>query len=150
MDGGDEQFVILDTAPTGHTVPLLEAAESYDREIRRSAGHTPEPVRRLLPRLRDPNFTKILLVTHAEATPVAEAERLQADLRRAGIEPFGWVVNQSLLASGTRDAQLQHRAAAQLPFVRRVAEDLSERTALIPWLTEVPVGPERLAALLRA
>lgn len=145
---GDDRFVILDTAPTGHTILLLDAAEAYHREVTKKADHTPEAVRSLLPRLRDPGFTKVLLVTHAEATPVAEAERLQADLRRAGIQPFGWVINQSLLASGTHDPALLQRAVEQIPYVRRVADALSERTALIPWRPEEPVGPERLAALM--
>ena len=116
VDAGQDGFVVLDTAPTGHTILLLDAAEAYHREVSRTQGEMPEAVRQLLPRLRDPAFTRVLIVTLAEATPVHEAERLQADLRRAGIEPFAWVINQSLLASGTRHPLLRERGAARGPL----------------------------------
>lgn len=125
--------VVLDTAPTGHTLLLLDAAESYHREVARTAGsHIPEAVRALLPRLRDPQYTKMLLVTLAEATPVHEAERLQDDLRRAGIEPYGWVVNASLAASGTQHPLLAARARLELPHLAR-ARALAPRIWLVPW-----------------
>lgn len=127
-------FVVLDTAPTGHTLLLLDAAESYHREVVRTQGsHIPEAVRALLPRLRDPRYTKVLLVTLAESTPVLEAERLQADLRRAGIEPFGWVVNASFAASGTTHPILSARAELERPQLRRVQEELAARSWVIPW-----------------
>ncbi len=133
VDQAEHGFVVLDTAPTGHTLLLLDAAESYHREVQRSTGQVPDSVRALLPRLRDPRYTRMLLVTLAESTPVHEAERLQADLRRAGIEPFGWVVNASFAASGTRHRLLASRAALELPHLRRVACDLSARRWLVPW-----------------
>src|ERR1019366_6767800 len=93
------RIVVLDTAPTGHTLLLLDAAQSYQREVQRTNANVPAEVSELLARLRDPEFARMLVVTLAESTPVHEAERLQADLRRAGIEPFGWVINSSLAAS---------------------------------------------------
>ncbi|WP_020508374.1 arsenical pump-driving ATPase [Lamprocystis purpurea] len=147
VDAGQEGFVVLDTAPTGHTILLLDAAEAYHREVSRTQGEMPEAVRQLLPRLRDPALTRVLIVTLAEATPVHEAERLQADLGRAGIAPFAWVINQSLLASGTRHPLLRERGAAEVPFIRRVADQLSPRCALVPWLPEAPVGVAGLAQL---
>ncbi len=132
--GSDGRFVVLDTAPTGHTLLLLDAAESYHREVARTAGtDIPESVRALLPRLRDPQYTKMLLVTLAEATPVHEAERLQDDLRRAGIEPFGWVVNASLAASHTQHPLLAARARLEQPHLTRVRTVLAKQAWLIPW-----------------
>ncbi len=139
---------MLDTAPTGHTILLLDAAEAYHREVLRTRGEMPEAVTELLPRLRDPDFTKILLVTLPEATPVHEAERLQGDLARAGIEPFAWVINQSLLASGTQDPLLAQRGEYEIPFIRRVANELAPRCALVPWRAEVPVGVAGLRQLV--
>ena len=133
VDEGKDQFVVLDTAPTGHTILLLDAAEAYHREVMRTQADMPDAVRNLLPRLRDPEFTKALIVTLAEATPVHEAERLQQDLARAGIKPFAWVINQSLLASGTTDPLLVQRGQYEIPFIDRVSIVLSHRTALIPW-----------------
>jgi arsenite-transporting ATPase len=88
VDEGNDGFVVIDTAPTGHTLLLLDAANAYHREVQRNLSYIPDSVKRLLPQLRDPDFTKILIVTLPEATPVHEAERLQNDLRRAGINPF--------------------------------------------------------------
>jgi arsenite-transporting ATPase len=149
VDAGQDGFVVLDTAPTGHTILLLDAAEAYHREVSRTQGEMPEAVRHLLPRLRDPAFTRVLIVTLPEATPVHEAERLQADLHRAGIEPFGWVINQSLLASGTRHPLLRQRGADEAAFIRQVADQLSQRCALVPWLPEPPVGGDGLDQLMR-
>jgi arsenite-transporting ATPase len=133
VDEGKDQFVVLDTAPTGHTILLLDAAEAYHREVLRTQADMPEAVRNLLPRLRDPKFTKTIIVTMAEATPVHEAERLQQDLARAGITPFAWVINQSLLASGTTNPLLAQRGQYEKPFIERVVSELTHRTALIPW-----------------
>jgi arsenite/tail-anchored protein-transporting ATPase len=146
---GRDAFVVLDTAPTGHTILLMDSAEAYHREVLRTRGDMPEAVRQLLPRLRDPDFTRVLIVTLAEATPVHEAERLQADLRRAEIEPFAWVINQSLLASGTFDPVLAARGGYEASFIRRVSE-LATRVALVPWRAETPVGIEGLAGMIRA
>lgn len=148
VDQGKDGFVVLDTAPTGHTILLLDAAEAYHREVSRTQGEMPEAVRQLLPRLRDPAFTHVLIVTLPEATPVHEAERLQADLARAGITPYGWAVNQSLLASGTHHPLLAQRARHELPFIRRVSENLAPRFALLPWLAQAPVGVEGLRQVL--
>jgi arsenite-transporting ATPase len=125
-------LVVVDTAPTGHTLLLLDAAEAYHREVLRTAGKAPEEVRQLLPRLRDPEFTRVLLVTLPEATPVHEASLLQADLARAGIQAFGWIINQSLAPLTLTDPLLRHRRARQSRYLREVAS-LSERVFLVPW-----------------
>jgi arsenite-transporting ATPase len=145
---GTGRFVVLDTAPTGHTLLLLDASEAYQRELERQARSTqPEEVLKLLERLRDPDFTRILLVTLPEATPVHEAAALQEDLRRARIEPFAWVINQSLLNSGSCDPLLQRREASEQRYLREVVEKQAKRTAWLPWQAEEPVGPEALAKL---
>jgi arsenite-transporting ATPase len=100
-------------------------------------------------KLRDPEYTKILLVTLAEATPVSEAAHLQADLRRAQIEPFAWVINGSLAAAGSADPCLQQRIAAELGQIALVRSRHATQLAIVPWLTEEPVGPARLLALAR-
>jgi len=145
---GTERFVVLDTAPTGHTLLLMDASEAYQRELERQARSTqPEEVLKLLERLRDPDFTRILLVTLPEATPVHEAAMLQEDLRRAQIEPFAWVINQSLLHSASCDPLLQRRALAEHRYLSEVVEQHACRTAWLPWQAEEPVGPEALALL---
>ncbi len=144
---GRNRFVVLDTAPTGHTLLLLDATEAYHREVARKASDMPEDVLYLLSRLRDPSFTHVLIVTLPEATPVHEAAALQADLRRAKIETFAWVINQSFADTQTTDPLLHARGAAEAPFIREVAEELSLRTAIVPWVPEEPVGADKLQQL---
>ncbi|WP_414662528.1 arsenical pump-driving ATPase [Horticoccus sp. 23ND18S-11] len=145
---GREGFVVLDTAPTGHTLLLLDATAAYHRELGRQSRDTaPEEVRELLPRLRDPAFTRVILVTLPEATPVHEAAALQADLRRAAIEPFAWIVNQSFALTPTSDPLLAERARRELPYFEEVIATHATRTAALPWLATEPVGIDALAQL---
>jgi arsenite-transporting ATPase len=145
---GEHGFVVLDTAPTGHTILLLDAAEAYHRDVTRTMSDLPDSVRRLLPRLRDPEFMKVLLVTLPEATPVHEAARLQDDLRRAGIEAYAWVINQSFAGDAFRDPVLVERGLREEPYVAEVRDHFATRFAVIPWKSEAPVGPEMLRELV--
>ena len=144
VDEGNDGFVVIDTAPTGHTLLLLDAAEAYHRDVARNLSYIPESVRRLLPQLRNSEFTRILIVTLPEATPVHEAERLQEDLRRAGITPYAWVINQSFCATGTKDSVLAARGRLENRYISEVRETLARRVALIPWQIKDPIGSERL------
>ncbi|MFY8216999.1 MAG: arsenical pump-driving ATPase [Chthoniobacterales bacterium] len=132
---GSGRFVVLDTAPTGHTLLLLDASEAYHRELGRQAGTSgsSNAVRQLLPRLRDAEFTKVILVTLAEATPVHEALTLQEDLRRAHIEPFAWIVNQSFAAIPTTDPLLTARGNSEFRYLREVLSQQATHTVRIPW-----------------
>lgn len=147
VDEGNHGFVVIDTAPTGHTLLLLDAAEAYHRDVARNLSYIPDSVRRLLPQLRNPDFTRIIIVTLPEATPVHEAARLQDDLNRAGITPYAWVINQSFCATGTRDPVLAERGALELRYIAEVRDKLAQRLALIPWQSEPPVGAEGLQRL---
>jgi arsenite-transporting ATPase len=144
---GEHAFVVLDTAPTGHTILLLDAAEAYHRDVTRTMSDVPEAVRQLLPRLRDPEFTRVLLVTLPEATPVHEAARLQDDLLRAGIKPYAWIINQSFAGDAFRDPVLVERGSREAPYIAEVRDRLATRFAVIPWKPAAPVGPELLREL---
>ena len=101
-------------------------------------------MQQLLPRLRDAEFTRVLIVTLPEATPVHEAAALQADLRRAQIEPLAWVINQSISQTDSRDPVLLARGNDEAPYIREVTDKLSKRTVIVPWVAEEPVGPVKL------
>lgn len=147
MQESRRKFVVVDTAPTGHTLLLIDATGAYHRDVVR---HTGPDVRVVTPmmRLQDPAQTKMVIVTLPETTPVLEAEALAADLRRAGIEPWAWVVNSSLAAASPHDPLLVARASQELPHIERVVRAVP-RTAIIPWVAREPVGSERLIELVR-
>lgn len=147
VDQARDRIVVLDTAPTGHTLLLLDAAESYQREIQRTNADVPDAVRQLAQRLRDPDYARVLIVTLAEATPVHEARRLQADLRRADIEPYGWIVNASLQRTGTSNPTLTARAGAELPHLARVRKLSTTRLWSVAWQLDEPTGAAALRAL---
>lgn len=140
-----QKFVVVDTAPTGHTLLLLDATGAYHRDVVRHANPAVRVVTPMM-RLQDPRQTKMVIVTLPETTPVLEAEALQADLRRAGIEPWAWVVNASLSAARPTDPLLVARAAAEDQHIERVMRT-NERVAVIPWLVDEPVGSRRLIEL---
>jgi arsenite-transporting ATPase len=146
MQEAREKFVVVDTAPTGHTLLLLDATGAYHRDVVR---HIAPGLRVVTPmmKLQDSKQTKMLIVTLPETTPVLEAESLQADLRRAGIEPWAWVINSSLSAAEPHDPLLQARAAEEQTHIERVHRSV-ERVAIVPWLTHEPVGSERLRELV--
>lgn len=138
-------FVVLDTAPTGHTLLLMDATGAYHRQITRDAPQA-APGRIITPlmRLQDAEYSKIVLVALPEITPVSEAAALQEDLRRARIEPYAWVVNRSLLGSGTRDPLLVARLAGEQEQIRRIEGGLARRTYLLPWQAVPPIGLDAL------
>ncbi len=141
-----DSFVVMDTAPTGHTLLLLDATGSYHREIQRQMGpgmHFTTPMMKL----QDPEQTKVILVTLAETTPVLEAAELQDDLLRAGITPWAWIVNNSIAAAEPRSPLLRLRAQGELPEIARVRELGAPRLAVVPLLAVEPVGIPALAAL---
>jgi len=145
--GTADRFVVIDTAPTGHTLLLLDSSRSFTRQLASGPGGANDPATNLLQTLRDRNRTRILLVTLPEATPVHEAARLHDDLTRAHIGVFGWVINASLAATGTRDRLLRARAAQERRWIAEAAARSARPAAVIAWAPDPPIGNDRLTAL---
>lgn len=134
VEQSENEIVVIDTAPTGHTLLLLESTDSYDKELKRTQGKTPESVKKLLPRLKS-DETEVIIVTLPEATPVYEAERLEDDLKRAQISVKWWVVNQSFNGLDTSNPSLRAKAAHEAAWINRVDRRSGGHEALIPWKT---------------
>ena len=148
-------FVVLDTAPTGHSLLLMDATGAYHRQMTQqyqgsAGGAMAKHIITPLMRLQDADMTHVVIVTLPEVTPVSQAAALQEDLRRAHIEPWAWVINKSVAATGTSDPLLQARLAGEQKQCERIAQGLAQRTFVLPWLTEPPVGVEALGGLVTA
>ncbi len=146
VEKSEEQVVVIDTAPTGHTLLLLDATQSYHKEVKRTQGEIPESVKNLLPRLRNEQETEVIIVALAEATPVYEAMRLEEDLKRAGIHSKWWVINVSLYHSGTTNALLKAKASNEIEWINKVDSHTNGSFAVIGWSADELKG-EKLHAL---
>lgn len=143
----DADVVVIDTAPTGHTLLLLDSSQSYAKEVERTSGEVPESVRQLLPVLQDPQQTEVVMVTLPENTPVYESLRLKEDLDRANIAHTWWVVNNSMLSTGTTNELLLARAQNEQKWIQKVAEVSNNHFAVVEW-SSVELKGEALATIL--
>jgi len=147
VEKADDQIVVIDTAPTGHTLLLLDSTESYHREVERSKGEIPESVKNLLPRLRNEDETEVIIITLAEATPVFEALRLEEDLERAGISVKWWIINASMYATNTTNRMLSAKASNEIEWINKVDVHTNGKFGVIEWSGEEIKG-EKLLDLL--
>jgi len=136
VEKAENEVVVIDTAPTGHTLLLLDATQSYHREVKRTQGDIPEAVKKLLPRLRNADETEVIIVTLAEPTPVYEAIRLEEDLKRAGIATKWWIINSSLYATETTNQLLKAKASHEIEWINKVDDISNGNFAVIKWSAE--------------
>lgn len=148
VEKADDQVVVIDTAPTGHTLLLLDSTQSYSREVERSSGDVPDSVRRLLPRLRDESETAIIIVTLPEATPYYEAKRLEEDLNRAQIKTKWWVINSSMYQTGSSNRLIKAKASNEIPWINKIDDHTQGHGALIAWSADDLKGSKLLKLIV--
>ena len=136
VDKADSEVVVIDTAPTGHTLLLLDSTESYNQEIEKNQGNVPESAKKLLPRLKNSDETEVLIVTLAEPTPFYESKRLEEDLKRAGIYSKWWIINSSIYKTGSTNKTLQAKANSELEWINKVDERTDGNFTIIPWSSD--------------
>ena len=136
VDRADSEVVVIDTAPTGHTLLLLDSTESYNQEIEKNQGNVPESAKKLLPRLKNSEETEVLIVTLAEPTPFYESVRLEEDLKRAGIYSKWWIINSSIYKTGSRNKTLKAKANSELEWINKVDERTDGNFTIIPWSSD--------------
>ena len=136
VDRADDEIVVIDTAPTGHTLLLLDSTESYNTEIEKNQGNVPESAKKLLPRLKNSDETEVLIVTLAEPTPFYESQRLEEDLKRAGIYSKWWIINSSIAKTGSRNKTLQAKANSELEWINKVDDRTDGNFTIIPWSSD--------------
>ena len=136
VDKADSEVVVIDTAPTGHTLLLLDSTESYNQEIEKNQGNVPESAKKLLPRLKNSEETEVLIVTLAEPTPFYESKRLEEDLKRAGIYSKWWIINSSIYKTGSTNKTLQAKANSELEWINKVDERTDGNFTIIPWSSD--------------
>ena len=147
VEESENEILVIDTAPTGHTLLLLDSTQSYHKEIERSQGDIPESVKKLLPKLRNKEETEVLIITLPETTPVFEAERLEKDLQRAGINNKWWIINSSLYASKTSNKLLKAKSNNEIQWINMVNKISKENFAIIEW-KNLDIKNEKLFELL--
>lgn len=136
VDRADSEVVVIDTAPTGHTLLLLDSTESYNTEIEKNQGDVPESAKKLLPRLKNSDETEVLIVTLAEPTPFYESVRLEEDLKRAGIYSKWWIINSSIYKTGSRNKTLEAKANSELEWINKVDKHTDGKFTIIPWSSD--------------
>ncbi len=147
IDQGKDGFIVLDTAPTGHTLLLLDAAQAYHREVERTVQQLPTEVEKLLPRMRDLDYTKVLIVTLPELTPIQEAKQLEKDLERAGIASHAWIINQSLAPLSLKNSLLKAKQQEEFPLIQELMEEKKMKVYISEWNISLSDSIERLPSL---
>ena len=144
VEKAKNEVVVIDTAPTGHTLLLLDSTQSYHREISRLQSDIPASVKNLLPMLRNADETEVLIITLAETTPVYEAMRLESDLKRAGINSKWWIINASLYATETTNKTLKAKASNEIEWINKVDKHSNGNFAVIEWTADEIKGEKLL------
>ena len=152
------EVVIFDTAPTGHTIRLLELPFEWTQSIgaaSQGSGQTcigpaaaiqdaKHKYERALATLRDPQTTVFTFVLHPEAIALRETQRAIAELGKLGIATHQLIINGIIPAAEKANSLFAARADMQANYLAQIEAQLPSPTQRMPLLAGEIKGLARL------